>query len=192
MHPKEETTYVMIKPDGVRRGLTGEIIRRIEQRGLKLVALSMERPTRAHMDAHYPKDRRWITRLGEKTKMTYEKYGYDLQKEMGTTDLFRIGRSVRGWLLAYMTSGPIVKMMVKGVHAIDMVRKLAGDSQPSRAEMGTIRGDFSVDSAAAANRDHRAIHNLLHASETPEEARHEIRHWFRPSDLHDYRRVEEL
>ena len=91
----------------------------------------------------------------------------------------------------YLTSGPMVKMVVKGIHAIDMVRKIVGASMPAEAEMGTIRGDFSVDDATAANRDKRAIHNLVHASETPEEAAHELQFWFAPEEIHDYKRAEE-
>ena len=191
MHPKEERTYLMLKPDGVTRGLTGEIIRRIEQVGLKVIALQMVHPTEEQIDNHYPKDETWIKRLGEKTLATYEKYGYDAKKELGTEDKLEIGQQVREWLVGYMISAPVVKMVIKGVHAIDMVRKLAGDTQPFKAEMGTIRGDFSVDSAASANRDKRAIFNIIHASETKEEAEHEIGYWMSPSDIHDYTRAEE-
>ena len=186
-HPKEEKTYVMIKPDGVRKGLTGEIIRRFEQRDLKVVALEMFQPTREQIDTHYPKDEKWITRLGEKTSATYEKYGYDLS-ELGTTDLFEIGKMVRGWVIDYMVSAPLVKMILQGTHAVDVVRKIAGDTLPYKADMGTIRGDFSIDSPALANREKRAVMNIAHCSETPEEAEHEIKHWFGTGKIHDYKR----
>jgi len=189
--PKEEKTVVIVKPDGVKRGLVGEIISRIEKRGLKLIALEMMWPTKDQIDEHYPKDEKWITRIGEKTKANYEKYGYDAKKEMGTDDNKKIGESVREWLLEYMTSGPVVKMVIKGIHAVDMVRKLCGNTVPALSEMGTIRGDFSVDSSVAANRGKRAIHNLIHASETPDEAKHEIEFWFAPEEIHDYKRAEE-
>ena len=190
-HPKEEKTFLLVKPDGVRRGLVGEIISRIEARGLKIIALEMVWADRKKMDGHYPKDRAWVRRLGEKTLATYEKYGYNAKKELGTENVDKIGKMVRGWLLDFMTSGPMVKMVVQGVHAVDMVRKLAGATMPSMAEMGTIRGDYSVDSPASANRDKRSVHNLVHASETQEEARHEIGYWFSPNELHSYRRAEE-
>ena len=190
-HPKEEITFLMVKPDGVKRGLTGEIIKRIEQRNLKIIALGMEQPTRAKIDGHYPKDAKWVHRLGEKTLATYQKYGYDAKKELGTTDADKIGKMVRNWLLDFMCSGPVVIMIIKGVHAVDMVRKLAGSTMPSAAEMGTIRGDYSVDSAAAANRDKRSVHNVVHASETPEEAKHEIGYWFKKGELCDYKRTDE-
>src|SRR5690606_15646430 len=156
-----------------------------------VVALRMVQATREEMDNHYPKDEAWMRRLGEKTKSTYDKYGFDMQTAMGTTDLLEIGKMVRGWILDYMTSSPVVKMVVQGVHAIDMVRKLAGHTLPSLAEMGTIRGDYSVDSAASANGEKRAIHNLIHASETPEEAANELSRWFSEDEIHSYKRSEE-
>lgn len=190
-HPKEEKTLVLIKPDGVKRGLIGEIISRIERRGLKIIALEMVEATKEQVDGHYPKDEAWIWRLGEKTLKNYQEYGFDAKKELGTEDPLEIGKQVRSWLIDFMTSGPIVKMAIKGIHAIDMVRKIVGPSMPAQAEMGTIRGDFSVDDATAANRDKRAIHNIIHASETPEEAEHELNFWFAPEEIHDYKRAEE-
>jgi len=188
IHPKEEITYVMIKPDGVRKGLTGEVIRRFEQRDLKIVALEMFIPEHSLIDNHYPKDDAWITRLGNKTLTTYEKYGYDAMKDFNTTDPAKIGPEIRKWLIDFMTSAPLVKMVVKGVHAVDVVRKIAGPTMPYLAEMGTIRGDFSIDSPALANMEKRAVMNIVHCSETPEEARHEIKHWFGDVKLHDYKR----
>ncbi len=190
-HPKEERSFLMVKPDGVKRGLTGEIIHRVEQRGLKVIALRMFQPTTKQIDDHYPKDEVWIRRLGEKTLSTYAKYGYDAKIELGTDNALEIGKMVRKWLIDYMTSAPLVKMMVEGVHAVDMVRKIVGNTMPAVAEMGTIRGDFSADSAAAANRDKRAVHNILHASETAQEAEHEIAHWFTKDEIHSYKRAEE-
>ncbi len=188
---KEERTFAMIKPDGVKRGLVGEIIQRIEQRGLKIIACQMIMPSRARIDRHYPKDAKWIHRIGEKTMTTYAKYAIDPKKELGTDDQEKIGRIVREWILDYMTSGPVVKIIIEGAHAIDMVRKLCGNTVPSIAELGSIRGDFSADSPTAANASKRAIYNLIHASETPEEARHEIALWFTATEIHNYRRAEE-
>ncbi|PIS40662.1 MAG: nucleoside-diphosphate kinase [Candidatus Kerfeldbacteria bacterium CG08_land_8_20_14_0_20_43_14] len=190
-HPREERTLVLVKPDGVKRGLIGEIMHRIEQRGLKIIALKMIWATKPEMDKHYPKDEVWITRLGEKTKKTYDKYGYDLKGELGTEDLFEIGKMVRGWLLDFMTAGPVVKMVVQGVHAVDMIRKIAGNTMPYLADMGTVRGDYSVDSAAAANKEKRSVHNIMHASETTEEAKNEIANWFTEDEIYVYKRIEE-
>jgi nucleoside-diphosphate kinase len=187
---QNERTFVMVKPDGVVKGLTGEIIRRIEQRGLKVVALKMFQPTRDQMDNHYPKDKTWVNRLGEKSKATYEKYGYNMQEKLGTTDTMKVGIMVREWILDFMTAAPVVTMIVEGLHAVDMVRKLAGPTIPAMAEVGTIRGDFSVDSPALANSEKRAISNIIHASETADEAAHEIKHWFKPEEIVSYRRGE--
>ena len=187
-HPKEEKTYVMIKPDGVQKGLIGEIIKRFEQRDLKIVALEMFMPTHEMIDSHYPKDEAWITRLGSKTLATYEKYNMDAMADYGTTDPSVIGPNIRSWIMDYMTSAPLVKMVVQGVHAVDTVRKIAGVTMPYLADMGTIRGDFSVDSPALANKEKRPVMNIVHASETPEEALHEIKYWFGGKELMNYKR----
>lgn len=183
MQFKKERTFVMIKPDGVRKGLVGEIIRRFEQRDLKIAALEMFQPTRQQIDTHYPQDEAWIRRLGQKTLGTYEKYGVDPVKELGTADDLAIGKMVRGWLVDFMVSAPLVRMVVEGVHAVDMVRKICGNTLPYLADMGTIRGDYSADSPAVANSEKRAVMNLVHASETAAEAEHEIKHWFGERDV---------
>lgn len=178
----------MVKPDGVKKGLIGEVIRRFEQRDLKIVALDMFQPTAEQIDSHYPKDEKWVARLGEKTLATYEKYGYDALEDFGTKDPALIGPSVRKWIIDYMTSAPLVKMVVQGIHAVDMVRKIAGPTMPYLADMGTIRGDYSNDSPTLANAEKRAVANILHASETVEEAAHEITYWFGHAKMLDYKR----
>lgn len=187
-NPKEEKTFVLIKPDGVRKGLIGEIIKRFEQRDMKIVALEMFHASRKEMDHHYPSDEKWVRRLGEKTMATYAKYGYDVKKDFGTSDLMRVGKTVRGWLVDFMASAPMVKVVVEGIHAVDMVRKIVGPTMPYLAEMGTIRGDFSADSPVNANAERRAVFNLVHASETPQEAKHEIEHWFSKKPIYRYKR----
>lgn len=187
-NPKDERTFVLIKPDGVKKGLIGEVIRRFEQRDLKIVALEMFQPTHEEIDNHYPKNVMWVTRLGEKTIGTYNKYSFDLMEDFGTVEPEKIGPEIRKWLVDYMLSAPLVKMVVEGTHAVDMVRKIAGPTFPYLADMGTIRGDFSNDSPALANVEKRAVANILHASETPEEALHEIEHWFGKKETHRYKR----
>lgn len=191
LSPRKERTFLLIKPDAVKRGLTGEILARLEQRGLKIVALQMIQATPEQIDQHYPKDPAWIRRLGEKSLATYEKYGYDPVQEMGTSDPMEIGKNVRQWLVDFMVSGPVIKLVVEGVHAVNMVRKLAGATMPSEAELGSIRGDYSVESAALANMEKRAVQNLVHASETPEEAAHEIEFWFGKEPIYSYDRAED-
>ncbi|MBI2010999.1 MAG: nucleoside-diphosphate kinase [Candidatus Colwellbacteria bacterium] len=185
---KEEKTLVIIKPDGVQKGLIGEVIKRFEQRDLKIVALEMFEPTKELIDGHYPKDKAWKERLGHKTLVTYEKYGIDPIESVGTKEPLELGEMIRGWLINYMTSAPLVRIVVQGVHAVDMVRKIAGPTIPYLADMGTIRGDFSADSPAVANAEQRAVANILHASETAAEAEHEIKYWFGDQPIYSYKR----
>lgn len=188
---KEERTLLLVKPDGVKRGLVGECLRRIEQRGLKLIALKMVQPSEAHAREHYPGTEKWLRGMGEKTLETYAKYGKDPLRELGTKDSLKIGKMIYGWNTDFLTSGPVVAAVVEGIHAIDMVRKIVGKTVPAFAEMGTIRGDFSVDSPALANEGQRAVHNIVHASGDPGEAKFEIVHWFSSGEIHDYYRAEE-
>ncbi len=188
-HFKEERTFLMIKPDGVQKGLIGEIIKRVEQRDLKIIAIEMFQATPEQVSNHYPKDEAWISRLGDKTLATYSKYNIDPKKELDTDSNLEIGEMVRKWLIDYMTSAPLVRMVVQGLHAVDMVRKIAGPTMPYLADMGTIRGDFSNDSPVLGNIEKRAVMNLVHASETAEEAEHEIEFWFGKSkNIFKYRR----
>lgn len=186
-----ERTALIIKPDGVRRGLVGEVIGRLERMGLKIIGLKMVRPTRDHIHNFYPKDPLWMKRLGEKTLKTYKEYGVNPKKELGMASADEIGKKVREWIIETWLSGPVVVMAVEGVHAITNVRAMVGDTMPTFAQPGTLRGDFSIDSAVIANLVGRAVKNLVHASETPEEARHEIEHWFAPEELFEYKRADE-
>jgi nucleoside-diphosphate kinase len=184
---KHQRTFCMIKPDGVMRGLVGEIIRRIEKAGLKVVAMKMLTPTEDLIRAHYPSsDEKWIARLGNKSKSSLDDLPLNAKETFGTDDDTELGRAVLRGLIQYMQSGPVVAMVVEGIQAIDMVRKLAGATLPFKAEMGTIRGDFSVDSPVVANVEGRSIHNLFHASENSKEAENEINLWFKGETICDY------
>lgn len=177
-HFNKEKTLVLIKPDGVKKGLTGEIISRIEKTGLEIIALEMVKATRKKIDRHYPKDIKWIKRLGEKIITNYKKFNIPLEKEWKEKTSFEIGKLIRSWILDYMTSGSIVKILIEGKHAIEIIRKLVGVTIPLEASPGTIRGDFSSDSPIVANKEKRAVHNIIHASENKKEALHEIKLWF--------------
>src|SRR3990172_94360 len=190
-HPKQERTVVLVKPDGVKRGLVGETIKRLEQRGLKVIALKIITPTEKQAHDHYPHTEAWYRGMGEKTLENLKKYGKDVKKLMGTDDPLKIGKEIGKWTTDFFKSGPIVALIIEGVHAVDMVRKIVGHTLPAKAEMGTIRGDYSVDSPTLANLDKRAIHNVVHASGDPQEAAHEITHWFTEKEVHDYKRAEE-
>jgi len=188
---KEEKTLLLIKPDGVKRGLVGEVIGRMEQRGLKVIALKMIRPNEEKADKHYPGGEDWLKTLGGKTLDNYREYGLDPIKELGTDDPLKIGKMIKVWLTEFLMSGPVVAVVISGIHAIKMVRKIVGGTLPSISDVGTIRGDYSVDSAIAANAGKRAIHNVVHASGNEAEAEYEINHWFSKDEIYPYKRAEE-
>ncbi len=184
---KEQRSYVMIKPDGVMRGIIGDSITRFERAGLRIVAMKMITPTREQVIAHYPmSDEAWVQRLGVKSKSSLEKLKLSANDLLGTDNESEIGKQVTEGLIEFMISGPVVCMIIEGVNAIEMVRKIVGATLPCFAEMGTIRGDYSVDSPTIANIENRAIHNLIHASENTEEAENEIKLWFEDSEINDY------
>jgi nucleoside-diphosphate kinase len=191
MKPQEEKTLVLVKPDGVKRGLVGDVLHRIEQRGLKIIALKMITPTKEEVRKHYPNTEKWLRGMGEKTLEHYKSHGQEPVKELGTNDTLEIGKMVSGWLEEFLTSGPVVACVVQGIHAIEMVRKIVGNTIPAKADMGTVRGDYSVDSPTLANLQKRSIHNVVHASGDPDEAIHEIDLWFNSNEIHPYKRAEE-
>jgi len=189
--PRRERTLVVVKPDGVQRGLVGEILARFERAGLKVVALKMLRAPRELLERHYPAEEDFLRTIGGKTKEAFEAYGLDVRERMGTEDPVEVGRQVRGWLIEFMASGPVVAAVLEGVHAVSAVRKLVGKTLPIFAEPGTIRGDWSTDSPTLANLEQRPVRNLVHASGTLEEAEFEVRLWFREEEIHSYRRADE-
>jgi len=187
-----EKTVVLVKPDGVKRGLVGEIVSRYERAGLKLVGMKMVWVDGEMVKKHYPDDRIELLRgIGEKTLMTYEKYGKDPKEEIGTKDPLEIGKMVNKWNIDFLTSGPVVALLLQGAHAIEAARSIAGTTLPIFAVSGTIRGDFSIDSPALANEKKRAVRNLVHASGNAEEAKYEEELWFREHEIYEYKRSDE-
>jgi nucleoside-diphosphate kinase len=187
-----EQTVVLVKPDGVKRGLVGEIISRFEKRGLKIIGMKMVWVDEAMVMKHYPTSRKeWVQGIGEKTLKAYQEYGTDPKEHLGTLDPYEIGLMVCKWLVEYLTSGPVVAMVLEGPHAIVAVRKIAGYTYPDTAIPGTIRGDYSIDSPDLANITKRSGMNLVHASGNAEEAKFEIELWFKKADLHKYKRADE-
>lgn len=188
-----EQTVVLIKPDGVKRGLIGEIMTRLERMGLKIVAMKMVWPKEDLLLKHYKSsEEATLRRWGEKTLATYTKYGKNAKKDLGTNDPLELGRMVNKWLFDYVTSGPVVAMIVEGRHAVDNVIVLAGPTMPVNAPAGTIRGDYSTDSAAYANDEKRGVLNLVHVSASLEEANFEKTLWFTPEEIHEYKKSEGL
>jgi nucleoside-diphosphate kinase len=173
-----EETLVVIKPDGVARGLTGRIIEQFLDAGLVLARLELRNASPDLIERHYPSDDGWLSSVGDKTLADYERLGLDPADYFGAVDALVIGRVIKGWLIDYMTQGPVVAMVLRGNEAISRVRTMCGNTVPAMADPATIRGRFSSDSAAAANAEKRPIHNLVHASGTAQEADHEISLWF--------------
>ena len=186
-HPKKERTFVAIKPDGVQRSLVGKVISRFEKVGLKLVAVKMVVPDAEFVEKHYTLDPNWRRITGEKTIASYKAKGLTPPSE----DPLEITRIVIGYLERYLTAGPVVAMIWEGAHAVRMVRKLVGGTEPLTSDVGTIRGDYMLDSYAMSDLDKRAVRNVLHASGTPEEAEMEIKHWFKENEITNYRLVQE-
>jgi nucleoside-diphosphate kinase len=186
-HPKKERTLVIVKPDGVQRSLVGEIIKRFEQVGLKLVGMKMVLPTPEQVEQHYTLDPNWRRITGEKRIKAAREKGEQPPSE----DPLEITAIILGHLKKYMTSGPVVAMVLEGAHAAPIVRKIVGGTEPLSTDVGTIRGDYVLDSYTMSDTDGRAIRNLIHASGSAAEGEMEIKHWFKPEELLDYRLVQE-
>src|SRR3989344_4317457 len=123
----EERSLVVVKPDGVSRGLTGEIISRFEKVGLKLVAARMLSVSRELAEKHYPGNREaWLRGMGEKTLENYKKFKVDPIKMLGTNDTHEIGKMIQKWLTDYIASRPVLAFVVEGPHAVELVRKICG------------------------------------------------------------------
>ncbi|OGS62783.1 MAG: nucleoside-diphosphate kinase [Euryarchaeota archaeon RBG_19FT_COMBO_69_17] len=143
-----DRTFVLLKPDAVQRGLVGEIVRRFEDRGLKLVAMKMLRVSRSLAESYYAE---------HKGKAFFEP------------------------LMAYISSGPVVAMVLEGDGSVALVRTMMGKTNAAEAEPGTIRGDYGLTIGR----------NVIHGSDGPESAKREIGFFFKPDELHEYRRIDE-
>ena len=192
MTPEKEQTLVVLKPDAILRGVSGEIIARFEKVGLKIVAMRMVTVTKELAEKHYPLSREeWVKMMGEKTLENYQKYGISAKERHGTEDTLKLGTMIRDWLIDYMQESPVLAMVLEGPHAVELVRKMCGHTLPLMSAPGTIRGDYAYDSSYLANKTGRAIKNLMHASGNPEEAEYEIPLWFTKDQIFSYTRVEE-
>jgi nucleoside-diphosphate kinase len=159
-----ERTLVVFKPDAVQRGIVGEILTRFERVGLKIVATKMIAPTKEHYYKHYEEIGKMITRRGQDK--------FDITLEM-------------------MVQGPVIAMVLEGVEAVELVRKLVGTTEPKSAAPGTIRGDYSHMSFGYGDSQNKGIPNLIHASGDVDEAEQEVAHWFSDDELYDYEALSE-
>lgn len=182
-HPSKERTLVLLKPDAIQRALIGEIVTRYERLGLKLVGLKMVVPTPEQVEGHYTLDPNWRRVTGEKTIKGYRDRGLTPPSE----DPLEITAKILKNLKKYLTAGPVIAMVWEGAHAVELVRKITGGTEPRGAAVGTIRGDFVLDSYVMSDADDRAVRNLIHASGSVDEASMEIPHWFKPGEIVDYK-----
>lgn len=154
-----ERTLVLFKPDALQRGLVGEILTRFERVGLKVVGTKMIAPDKEHYHGHYEEIGQVITRRGQ---------------------------AVFDSVLEMMNEGPVIAMVLEGVEAVELVRKLVGSTEPKSSAPGTIRGDFSHMSYGYGDAKAKGIPNLIHASGDLADAKQEIPHWFSEDELYDY------
>ncbi len=156
-----ERTLVLLKPDAVQRALSGRIIQRFEDVGLKIIGMKMVQASREHAATHYA--------------------------DVGV----RRGQKILEQNVNFLQEGPVIALVLEGIQAIELVRKMVGSTESKAAQPGTIRGDFSHQSYAYADANNQVIKNLIHASSSNEDAQKEIALWFSKNELHDYKSVHE-
>lgn len=185
-HPKKERTLVILKPDAVQRGLVGEIIKRIENTGLKLIALKISAASEEQLWQHYNKDDAWFLQKGTRIIEERKAAGMTVDKEA-----IEYGKDIIRALVKFMTAGPVVPMVWEGNQAAGIVKKIVGSTEPLSSDAGTIRGDYTLDSYGLAGRDERAVRNLIHCSDPAEDAIREIPIWFSEQEILQYRLIAE-
>lgn len=176
-----ERTLILAKQDAVHRGLVGEIIRRFEQKGMRIAALKMTVPSREIIEQHYTYDEAMLMETGERTIKTWKEKGREIKESP-----LEVGRRIREWNIKALSGKPVIAMVFEGYHAVEVGRKIVGHTEPRQALPGTIRGDFSAESYDLADYYKRTIINLVHASGKPHEAEREIAVWFKSYEIFDY------
>jgi nucleoside-diphosphate kinase len=154
-----EKTLIIFKPDAVMRGIVGEILTRFERVGLKIVAAKMLQPDYEHFFEHYEGIGTLKTRKGEEIFETQ---------------------------LKEMQLGPVIAMVLEGMDAVELVRKMVGPTEPKTAAPGTIRGDYAHMTYGHAAAAKRGVPNVVHASADAQEAKKEIAHWFAEDEIVEY------
>lgn len=179
--PHQERCLIILKPDAVQRSLIGEIIGRFERVGLKFTGFKFLHPTEEQLLAHYNKDEAWFLKKGERTVEDLKAAGLPVEKEP-----IEYGRDIIRLVVRFMQEAPVLAFVVEGNSAVTVALKLTGSTEPATADIGTIRGDFTVDSYGHSSYENRSVRNLIHCSESPEEAEREIKIWFSDDELLDY------
>ncbi len=185
-HPKKERTFVIIKPDGIQRSLMGEILGRYERTGLKLVGMKFGIADEKKLWEHYNKDDAWFLKKGTKIVEDKKAAGLPINKEP-----LEYGKDIIRQLVKFMVSGPVLMMAWEGNQAIAVVKKMTGSTEPATSDVGTIRGDLTLDSYEISAVDDRAVRNLVHCSDNPDDAKREIALWFTDADLVSYKLLQE-
>lgn len=183
---QEERTLVLIKPDGIQRSLMGEIVRRIERTGLKFVAFKFLIANREQLVSHYNKDEVWFAAKGARILADRKLHNLPIEKEA-----IEYGKEIIDLIVNFMTAGPILALVVQGNESVAVVKKLVGATEPKTSDVGTIRGDLTVDSYDHSSVQNRAVRNLVHCSESSAEAEREIKVWFKPEEIVKYRLLQE-
>jgi len=186
---EKERTLVLLKPDTVKRALVGKILTRFEKAGLKPIAMKMVQVNRNFAEQHYFLDEAWAKNVYEKTKKKYDEEG----KEMRHKDHMSLGKEIQSWNMNFLQEGPVVAIVLESHHAVELVRKLIGATEPRSALPGTIRSDFaSTESYPLGDNMQRVVRNLVHASDSVENAKREISLWFAPEEIHSYKNIHDL
>ena len=174
-----ERTLVIIKPDAMKKHLAEKILHYYEKAGLRVVAKKELHITKEFAGKHYQATNEQIVGMGNKTLASSRDSGkYEEMKEkFGSDDAHVIGSKIRGWLIEYISSSPVLAMVLEGHDAVALARKITGFTDPVRAEKGTVRGDFGEDSIVVANAEFRPVRNLVHCADA-EGAKHELSLWF--------------
>ncbi|MAE49727.1 nucleoside-diphosphate kinase [Candidatus Pacearchaeota archaeon] len=178
-----ERTLILLKHDAVSKGITGRIISRFEDAGLKITAMKMVWADEDLAGQHYKLDEAWAKKLYDRTKKVFDEEG----KEMPYKDHMHMGQKIQGWNKKFLQEGPIIALVLEGPHAVEVGRDMLGHTEPRQAAPGTIRGDFAkLESYNLADKKQRVLRNIAHGSDTPENAEHEIHTWFTKEELHEY------
>jgi nucleoside-diphosphate kinase len=178
---RHERTLVLLKPDAVKRQIVGELVTRFERKGLKLCALKLIQPTADLAGQHYTDSEEWLQDSGQRTYDSYLEKG--VEPPMSARDL---ALNTRRKLIDGLTAGPLVAMVLEGAHVIEIVRKMRGATSPQSADVGTIGFDYSVDSYELADAGDWPIRNIIHASDSAENAQREMNIWFNKREVLDY------
>jgi len=183
---EKQRTLVLLKPDAVQRSLVGEILLRIERTGLKFTAFKFLVVTEEQLTRHYNKDEKWFKEKGDRVVNDRKSHGLPVEK-----DAMEYGKEIVDLIVNFMTAGPILAFIVEGNESVAVVKKIVGATEPKTSDVGTIRGDYTVDSYDHSSVQNRAVRNLVHCSESPEEAEREIPVWFGPEEIVKYSTIQE-